>query len=341
MLSPKTTALLLALAAASACRTAAAPQPDHASWNATLRASHILPIAPSSTDIIPGDIFLIHESIEAQRERWQDESRIALGPQVARLQSTNYLDFYADVLVDDRATGLRLPADWSQCEPAFGEAPGAAFPAINFALEHGLGLPIDAPLTAIPAGMDILRVRHATASVMLHAHTYGVDLVSLDAQVRAWAEDNREWLTSRAPWAVPVGSTAASTDNDSEPRYELKRSTLRVVARVFIASQATIVLQSTDPITSEPQVLRKVQQPGGAIVIQSIAPRSITIGEQFDPPLMLGCFCIDMEIGFDGALGPSICTLDLLRGDEVPRAALNRRRTTPKTQPPAQKIARR
>jgi hypothetical protein len=172
------------------------------------------------------------------------------------------------------------------------------------------------------------------------AKTYGVDVISLEKDVRDWARKNQEFLANFSPG-------------------EEKQNYLRVVSRVYLTGKLNISIQSGRSVSagvsagaSKPvnlvvpgvgpdaekntmetytknldklnvmleEALKKIKisdkvdqlMPGGTVKVVAASSNSISLDETFLRPVVIGYLGFDMKIGPGGELGPPIPTHAIL-----------------------------
>jgi hypothetical protein len=349
--------LVLAVVCAAGCKATKEQELERVAkdWCLTIRASQVLPVYPLTQDLQPGDVFLVQLPIDAQQRLWRDKGYLPLDNHVARIDPTGYSTFYASSFPNDEKKPLPL-ARLSET-PAWSGAPHAAFPSYSFSVENGAGFNLAVPIQAVPVGLGFLGASAAQGSVSIgEARTLGVDLVSLDSQLRTWAAD------AGSEFLAPYASTAS------------RKNYLRVVSRVYLTGKLDVSLRDstqrsggvdvgapsaaalltpqvaktpaetpeaaaqsyTDAIAKLNEMLAsqdrfevgangaKTLKPGGSLRLTSASARAVSLSETFDPPLVIGYLGFDCEIGPGGHLGPAVPTHALLAGELGGEAFLER-----------------
>lgn len=319
-------------------------------WAMTIRASQVIPVYPLTEDLMPGDVFLVQVPVDEQQKLYEQDGFLALDNLVARLHPSGYAAFYGRSFLAPGATPT-LPRDW--LAPAGGaapwsQAPNAKFPSYSFSARRGAGLNLALPVQGVPVGLSLLGGDAADGTIVISdAKTYGVDTVTLDAQVREWSRSRREFLASFAP----AGE---------------RRNYLRVVTRVYLTGGVDILLRSSEsraagvsvgaakpvdllvPGTQadvqkqaiadyqanvdklNQQITKALERtktdqllPGGSLRVSAASAGSITMKEDFPRPIAIGYLGFDVEIGPGGVLGASIPTHAVLRqGFKFPPTSL-------------------
>jgi hypothetical protein len=305
-------------------------------WCETIRASQVIPVYPLTEDLQPGDIFLVQQTVEDQHKVYEEDGFLALDNHLGRVNPTGYAEFYKQSFTP----AAELPKVWLTTDPAWKEAPSAAFPSYSFATEKGGGFNLALPISGVPVGMSLLGAEAATGSVTISdARTVGVDTDSLYADVLVWAARHEALLQG-----------FGTRDGGGEaPNY------LRVVSRVYLAGRMTVALQETRSFgagatagASKPVELLAAETvdsgkegspaevknasignykenlktlneaigslveedgkllPGGQAKVVSASARSITLDETFPRPLVVGYLGFDMRILEGGRLGRPI-----------------------------------
>jgi hypothetical protein len=316
-------------------------------WCMTIRASQVMPVYPLTQDIQPGDVFLVQLPIDKQQDAWREKGYLALDNHLARLNPGKYGDFYKNSFPLD-PTGA-LPFAYLSAEPPWDIAPHAGFPTYSFSVKKGGGLNLALPVSGVPIGLGLLGADSAEGSISIgKARTLGIDIVSLDREVRDWARgDGRKFLAGLAS-------------------SEKRKNYVRVVTRVYLTGELDVSLRDTSersagvdagvpsPVATlipklpetpadTPQaaldnynegidklngMLQKNEDrfttdetgkrsftPGGSLRLTSATARAISMKENFDPPLVIGYLGFDSEIGPGGELGPAVPTYAVVSGE--------------------------
>jgi len=307
-------------------------------WCLTIRASQVIPVYPMTEDLQPGDIFLVQVPIDKQQEQYKQRGFLPLDNHLGRLQPTEYASFYGRSVVDPSNPPV-LPREWMRpagLSAPWEQAPHAAFPEYTFEVRNGLGANIGVPIYGIPVGLSLLGSSSANGTVVIKdARTLGVDMVSLDRQVRIWGMLNAGFL---APFGPEKGG---------QPR-----NYLRVLTRVYAIGSIDVFLSdaasggagvdagiprpvelllpnTTSPSGETPEVntanFTAAQEelnaalatgsalgPGGSLRVTSASARTVGLSETFKKPLVIGYLGFDLAIGEGGMLGAPIPTLALL-----------------------------
>jgi len=307
----------------------------------TIRASQVMPVYPLTQDLQPGDVFLVQLPIDKQQTVWNKKGFLPLDNHIARLNPGGYMTFY----------GHSFPLEESQKLPllhltgeAWKSAPRAAFPTYGFSVQRGAGLDLAIPISGVPIGLGLMGSDAAEGIVSIgSARTLGIDVLSLDDQLRAWA-------------ATRAGFFAALASQPNQKNY------LRIVTRVYLTGELDIGLRDSSqrgagadagvPSPIELLIAKTAEDPastaktnvenyenalsklnamlakqdrfveqadgtkkltaGGSVRFTSATARSITMKETFEPPLVLGYLGFDCEIRPGGVLGPAVSTHTVL-----------------------------
>jgi hypothetical protein len=305
-------------------------------WNRIIRASHIYPVYPLSEDLQPGDLFFVQTQIE-DLSAWDTSGYIKLDHQIARLYPTNYAEFYKYSFV----TGTNnLPHYWIE-DNSWTNAPLAAFPSYSFAVKQGGGANVSLPIQGIPVGLALMAAKAASGQVTIaDAHTYGVDEMTLQAQVKTFVNTHKSELEAlicaqpdpKTNYYLQVVSRVYMTQRVAVSMYN--DSAVGVTASGGIPKDVPIPdLQATNAATNYANMVNAVnaivsnQQsavgiaggvaPGGTIKFTAVSSRSVSLEETFPRPLVIGYTGFDVEISLDS----------LKKGEvkRVPRAQLLQR----------------
>jgi len=321
-------------------------------WFETIRAEQVIPILPLTADMQPGDVFLVQTPIDRQQDAWVKGDYLPLDNHLYRFDPNSYDAFYRNSFFDPPSTPT-LPREWMRPTPGNGSwerAPRAAFPTFTFETSRGGGFNSMLPIQGVPVGLNLLGTTQANGTIVIDdARTYGVDMMSLNAQLEAWAATQRATL-------APLGAMPGE-----EPR-----NFLRVVSRVYLAGKVDVTIQDARsfaggadvgaarpvellyPETLPPAArgsgtpeerVNELQSgidamnrmlgadpqrvvidgvstliPGGSVRVTTASARTVGMSQVFDPPLVLGYLGFDVPILEGGELGHWIPTHSLLKG---------------------------
>jgi hypothetical protein len=231
---------------------------------------------------------------------------------------------------------------------AWADAPGANFPTYTFSARRGGGFNLALPVQGVPVGLSLLGGDAAQGAVTIaEAKTYGVDTVSMHADVKKWAQTHKDFLANFAPG-------------------EGRQNYLRVITRVYLTGNLNVSLQSArsasggldagapkpvdifgvkagdkpDAVTAEAyqtsldklngMIAKALENPanraarvlpGGSLRVVAASANAISLKEDFARPLVIGYLGFDVVIGPDGALGPPIPTHAVLNKEVTVSAA--------------------
>jgi hypothetical protein len=316
-------------------------------WSMVVRASQVMPVYPLTEDLQPGDVFLVQLPVDEQQRVYREKGFLAFDNLIDRLKPAGFAQFYATSF-GAGATDKVLPRYWLAPGEAnaWAIAPSASFPTYSFSVRSGGGFSLALPVQGVPVGLSLLGGQAAQGTITIaDAHTYGVDTLSLHADLLGWAKDKHEFLS----YYGPSGG---------------RQNYLRVVSRVFLTGQLNVSLQSggeaafgasagapkplelavpmagADPQKSTLEAYTKniaainkmieeatkkvkvgtVDQllPGGSIKVAAASAGSISLVETFKRPLVIGYLGFDVPIWSDGVLGPPIPTHALLEQTVAP-----------------------
>lgn len=309
-------------------------------WSMTIRASQIIPVYPLTEDLQPGDVFLVQVPIDQQQTVYAEKGFLPLDNMICRVYPQGYKDFYRNSFLTD--SNLILPKDWLTTNPAWSGAPTAKFPTYSFSVKRGGGFNLALPVQGVPIGLSLLGGDAAYGSIVIaDAKTYGIDVISLEKDVRDWAQkkEKKEFLANFSP-------------GDGKQNY------LRVVDRVYLTGKLNVSIQSgrsgsagvsagaNKPVdvlapgvgadaeknTMETytknldklngmleEALKKIKigdidqfVPGATVKVVVASSNSISLDETFFRPVVIGYLGFDMQIGPGGELGPPIPTHAIL-----------------------------
>lgn len=340
-------ALLAALSAACAASKEKLLEDVAKDWCMAIRASQVMPVYPLTQDVQPGDVFLVRLSIDKQQEAWSAKGYLSLDNHLARLDPDGYGKFYQNSFPPGSTPSL--PLSHLMSTPPWSKAPNAGFPTYSFSVQKGGGMNLALPVSGVPIGLGLLGADAAEGSVSIgKARTLGIDIVSLDRQLRAWSAegDNHRFLAGLASTSADKNYVRVVTrvyltgELDVSLRDTSQRSAgvdvgvpspvamlLPKVAPATAATPAAAasdytqaidqlnkMLQSQDRFMTNDQGV-KTLMPGGSLRLTSATARAISMKETFDPPLVIGYLGFDCEIGPGGALGPAVPTYAVVSGE--------------------------
>ena len=189
----------------------------------------------------------------------QEERKNSLYPEreqlLVRLHPESYHRFY----LDSHGTRGRddIPHHWKFPKGAFGSVyepkegdkpsdnppnkwhfgPIAAFPSYGFDIQQGQSFSLSIPVKGVPVAMSILGAQAAKCSLTIKdAHTYAIDTLQIEKQVREWAADNRGFLRSFRPKETRKWFIFTS----KEQYY------VRIVTRVYLAREFNVSVSTVD-----------------------------------------------------------------------------------------------
>jgi hypothetical protein len=309
-------------------------------WCLTIRASQVIPVYPMTEDLQPGDIFLVQLPITEQHTQYKQRGFLPLDNHLGRLQPDEYTSFYGRSVVDDSQPPT-LPRDWmrpSGQDSPWEQAPHAAFPEYTFEVRNGVGANIGVPIYGIPVGLSMMGSSSANGTVIIKdARTLGVDLVSLDRQVRLWGLLNADFLAPFGPLpgeaprnylrvltrVYAIGSIEVFLSDASSGGGGVDAGIPRPVDLLLpntaTPAQATPEVNTANFVAAQEEINAALAAgsalgPGGSLRVNSASARTVGLTETFKRPLVIGYLGFDVAIGEGGALGAPLPTLALLEG---------------------------
>ncbi|MBL9079216.1 MAG: hypothetical protein JNL08_17065 [Planctomycetes bacterium] len=334
------------LLAAAACTATRQQQLESVAkdWCQSIRASQVMPVYPLTQDLQPGDVFLVRTPIDQQQREWEQNGYLPLDNHLARLDPTGYAEFYRSSFPQP----ANLPLGHLHAQPPWSTAPHAGFPTYGFSVQRGGGLNLALPVSGVPVGLGLLGASSAEGTISIgKARTLGVDLVSLDGQLRGWAQmpANRAFLAGLASTGTRRNyvrvvtrvyltgeldvSLRDTTDRSAGLDIGVPSPVAALVPKVAAEPAATTaaaaenykaaiealngMLKSQDRVTTDAQG-KPVLGAGGSLRLVAATARTVAMKESFDPPLVLGYLGFDCEIGPAGELGPAVPTLAVVSG---------------------------
>jgi hypothetical protein len=210
-------------------------------WCMTIRASQVIPVYPLTQDIQPGDVFLVQLPVDKQQQQYREKGFLPLDNHLARLDVAGYADFYShSFLGKPGESAMRLPLGWMRPDGTPGAtagswsmAPGAAFPTYSFSVSNSGGLNLAIPISGVPVGFSLLGADSANGSVTIDdARTLGVDIMSLNDQLREWIEASPERRDFLAAYGTPA--------------HQPPRNFLRVITRIYLTGKLDVSLADAE-----------------------------------------------------------------------------------------------
>ncbi len=317
-------------------------------WCLTIGASQVIPVYPMTEDIQPGDVFLVQTPVQAQRDAYDDKGFLPLDMHFARLDPAGYVDFYDTSFFDGSGTSPRLIRAWLRPSnaAAWSAAPQAAFPTYSFSVKRGGGLNLAFPISGVPVGLALMGADAADGTVVIgRARTVGVDIASLDAQLRQWAQKDeiRAQIGAFAPENAGTQCFLRVVSRiylaGSMDVYMSAASTAAAGAQGGVSSPLSLLQAQTTPrdgsvgattieqyganLTKLNEILQSMPQNGstdpmaigGRIQVTAAAGRTISLRQEFDPPLTIGYLGYDVPIRTGGALGAAVATRIAITGN--------------------------
>jgi hypothetical protein len=206
-------------------------------------------------------------------------------------------------------------------------------------VRNGQGLNLAVPVDGVPVGLGLLNSDAADGSVSIkQARTIGLDTSTLWYQIQKWASDNKDYLTNYAQangqtnfvrvvsrvYAVgemtvnlrDARSQSAGLDvgaakpvNLLAPDFSNGTNDSETVVRNYTNGWNTLqslISQATAAVGSNNFL------PGGSLRLAGASSRTVTLQEQFDPPVVFGYVGFDCIINSNGALGSPLPTFAVL-----------------------------
>jgi len=292
-------------------------------WALTMRASQVLPAYPPTEDLQPGDVFVVQSSLADQMKVFDKRGFMPLDKQVTRLKDTAFDRFYErayGVAENTKGAGSSVWGPPLNDVNLAAHAPSVAFPSYSFELKRGGGLSMPLPVQSVPVGLGLLGVDSAFGSITIkEGYTYGLSEELMLNSVIDWAAASPNLLALYAP-------------TNAQTNY------LRVVNRVFVASEVNVFLTRSDaapksgvldPNLFSPEAtnalaaysrrldaLSQVANPrdiaSGTLKLASATSRSLNLQERFRRPLVVGFLSMDFPILRQGGLGAPFSTYSAL-----------------------------
>jgi hypothetical protein len=313
-------------------------------WCLTLRASQVIPVYPLTEDVQPGDVFLVQVPMGRQQEIYIEKGFLPLDNHLTRLHPDGYPGFYSHSFLNH--TTNTLPHDWIRPgnTNSWMLAPHAAFPSYSFSIQKGQGINLAIPIQGVPIGLSLMNSDAADGTVTIKdARTLGVDMASLYQQLRVWAKAQTALMSSYG--AVADGPTnylrvvtriyaAAGMDvslRDASARQGgADAGAAKAVESLFVklpAGSTNVTEATAYNYTNALGILNRGLAaslakdaagqiiPGGSVRVTAAGTRTISLREDFDPPLVLGYLGFDCIILKDGSPGEPIPTYAHLNPD--------------------------
>jgi len=305
-------------------------------WCLTMRASQVLCVYPLSEDVQVGDIYLVNSSIPNQVKQYTENGFLPFDMLLTRLQPVNYRAMYANAYATQDQWS-NIPHQWQFPANAatnnWEAAPHAAFPSYTFAVQQGQSLKLAVPVQAVPIGLSLLNSTQAHGSIEIDdASTYGIDQLSLNQQVEAWAAcpNTRELLARYADDSHYIrvvtrvyltGKVNVSVMRDSQRGGGVDAG-VSSVAQLPAAPTGDAATTYTSLVTSLNNSLNAggaaISKPGGSIRIAAVSSNSVSMSETFDRPIVIGYIAYDRAIGSGGFLGQARSTLQQMEHQTEP-----------------------
>ena len=313
-------------------------------WCLTMRASQVLCVYPLSEDVQVGDVYLVNTSIPNQVKQYTQNGFLPFDMLLTRMQPVNYRAMYADAYATQDQWG-NIPHQWqfpanapaNAASNNWAAAPHAAFPSYTFAVQQGQSLKLAVPVQAVPIGLSLLNSNQAHGSIEIDdASTYGIDQVSVDQQVEAWAAcpNTRALLARYAPDSQGnshyirvitrvylTGKVNVSVTNDAQRGGGVDAGVSQNAQLPAVATPGDAATNYTNLVTALNNSISSgttVSKPGGSIRIAAVSSGSVSMSETFDRPIVIGYIAYDRAIGTGGVLGQARPTLQQVEGTVDP-----------------------
>jgi hypothetical protein len=313
-------------------------------WCMTIRGSQVIPVYPLTEDIQPGDIFLVQVPIDKQQKLYKHNGFLALDNHLDRMNPTGYDRFY-DHSFFTKGETYELPRDWIRpagTNQSWQLAPHVAFPSYGFTVRNGAGINLAVPVQGVPVGLSLLASDAANGTIEIKdAYTMGVDTISVYRQLEDWAMANTNFLGYFGPCGkqtnylrvvtriyatgkMSVSLTDASSRSGGVDVGVPKPVNLLVPA--LPADSKTTSEATLQNYTNGWNTLSQIVQaagaakdaaghilPGGSLRLTAASARSVSIDENFTPPIVFGYIGFDCAIAENGELGAPIPTHAILQ----------------------------
>jgi hypothetical protein len=204
-------------------------------------------------------------------------------------------------------------------------------------VQQGQSLKLAVPVQAVPIGLSLLNSNQAHGAIEIsNASTYGVDQISLDQQVEAWAAcpTTRALLARYAPDGPAThyirvitrvyltGQVNVSVSNDASRGAGLDAGVAQNAQLPAAGTPRDVATNYSNLLTTLNNSLNNatgtVTKPGGSIRIAAVSSRSVSLSETFDRPIVIGYIAFDRAIGPGGLLGQARSTLLQMEGAVEP-----------------------
>jgi hypothetical protein len=338
-------------------------------WCLSIRASQIIAVYPLTEDIHVGDMFIVQRPTEDEVYEYETNGFLPMGQLLHRLHPTGFDEFYEDDAAvsgaltriasmsqfpaASRPSAMRQPSATSRSSPTsqpsdWESFSRCAFPSYTFQTSRSGGLNAQLPIQGIPVALGFLGADSASVTVTLSdACTYGLDISTLDHQVRDWASKNKPLLKQYAPKYMPPTVFVPIVLDATE--YHKQYNYLRVISRVYFIravdvtatntsqkealfsggnppsltlldsnmtaatqpslSQSNSKASAASQPSSQQQIAGNVLDVEGHLQFSAASKGSVTLTETFERPMSIGYLAFDIPIGEDGNLGDfAVCT---------------------------------
>ena len=289
-------------------------------WSMVIRASQVIPVYPLTEDLQPGDVLLVSTPLGREARLYKKKGFLPLDQHMVRLHPEGYDAFYLSGTYGVESNSI-LPKLWRE-DTAWTNAPIAGFPSYSFSVTTKSGFQLALPVQGVPVAMGLMNTGEAKGSVAIKdAHTYGIDILTLQNQVRKWADEHKSFLQNYEP--------------DKKRLWFNRFHYLRVVSRVYLTQEVGVSIQNTSSTTGDASVAQRFDvlasenieeykkkvkglssvggSIGGSLAFNVVSSRTINMKETFDSPIVIGYIAFDMPILKGGNLGFPVSTLSRLK----------------------------
>jgi hypothetical protein len=256
------------------------------------------------------------------------------------LDPSGYGDFY-DHSFPVQPPGA-LPLEHIAATPPWSAAPRAAFPTYSFSVKNGASFNLALPVSGVPVGLGLMGAKAAEGTISISkARTLGIDTLTMFADLQEWASREAAFLASfgaqepknfvRIVTRVYLtGALDVSLRDSSQAAFGLDAGS-SVVSKILDPDVPASASETPEAAAKNYQKaietlnesLAKLmpsagaeQQAGGSLRVTSAGARTISLREEFDPPLVLGYLGFDCAILPGGLLGPPVPTHAVLTREE-------------------------
>ncbi|WP_319585169.1 hypothetical protein [uncultured Pseudodesulfovibrio sp.] len=281
-------------------------------WFSVIRGAQVFPINPLREDLAPGDLYLVNQTIEEQSNEEAKKGYLPLDHRMARLCYDG----------DLKNTDKTLHNCVQPTTPK-----KAGMPGFSFTVDRRSGFQLNLPIDGIPFGLGMVNSNKAVVTVSISDVTVSeIYTIELYRALKDWSlqPENRKYLSMQARVAKhPVMLRAISAVyytggvNVSIQGLDNGGASAAIGGGVLDEDNPVevekISLENLDASDTKNSAINLIKQlstikavktlPGGSAQYMKTSENTVSMKDEFKPPLAIGYVGIDVLVNLDGSIG--------------------------------------